>query len=68
MARIKIKDLPKDQKVTKEEMRQVFGGLQVLGGLRSMIAPTQMIPSSPGVSSMEASSLSFFGLSTVEAG
>jgi radical SAM protein with 4Fe4S-binding SPASM domain len=27
MARIKIKDLPKDQKITKEEMKKVFGGL-----------------------------------------
>ena len=27
MARIKIKDLPKDSKVSKEEMKKVFGGL-----------------------------------------
>ena len=27
MARIKIKDLPKDMKVTKEEMKRIRGGL-----------------------------------------
>lgn len=27
MARIKIKDLPKDMKISKEEMRKVFGGI-----------------------------------------
>jgi hypothetical protein len=26
MARIKIKDLPKDQKISKEEMKKVHGG------------------------------------------
>ena len=26
MARIKIKDLPKDQKISRDEMRKVFGG------------------------------------------
>lgn len=26
MAKIKIKDLPKDQKISKEEMRKVLGG------------------------------------------
>lgn len=26
MARIKIKDLPKDQKVSKEELKKIFGG------------------------------------------
>ncbi len=27
MARIKIKDLPKDQKITKEELKRIYGGL-----------------------------------------
>ena len=26
MARIKIKDLPKDQKISRDEMKKVFGG------------------------------------------
>ena len=26
MARIKIRDLPKDRKISKEEMKKVFGG------------------------------------------
>ena len=26
MARIKIKDLPKDKKVSKEELKKIFGG------------------------------------------
>ncbi len=26
MAKIKIKDIPKDQKISKEEMRKVLGG------------------------------------------
>jgi hypothetical protein len=26
MARIKIKDLPKDQKISRDEMRRLFGG------------------------------------------
>ena len=29
MARIKIKDLPKDQKITKEEMKKVVGGIML---------------------------------------
>jgi hypothetical protein len=29
MARIKIKDLPKDQKVSKEEMKKIKGGVIV---------------------------------------
>jgi radical SAM protein with 4Fe4S-binding SPASM domain len=62
MARIKIKDLPRDRKISKEELRQVFGGLQVLGGLqisgglkfpKDWIAQTQMIPSSYGYTSVE---------------
>jgi hypothetical protein len=28
MPRLKIKDLPKDQKISKEEMRKVLGGLK----------------------------------------
>ena len=35
MARIKIKDLPKDMKVSKDEMRKIMGGLEL--GLRSSI-------------------------------
>jgi hypothetical protein len=27
MARIKIKDLPKEKKINKEEMKKVFGGI-----------------------------------------
>lgn len=29
MKRIKIKDLPKDAKITKEEMRRVLGGIAI---------------------------------------
>jgi len=29
MARIKIKDLPKDQKISKEEMKKIKGGVIV---------------------------------------
>ena len=32
MARIKIKDLPKDVKVTKEEMKTVMGGIFTIYG------------------------------------
>lgn len=32
MARIKIKDLPKDRKISKAEMKRVTGGL-ITGGL-----------------------------------
>ena len=32
MARIKIKDLPKDVKITKEEMKKVFGGMIIALG------------------------------------
>ena len=62
MPRIKIKDLPRDRKISKEELRQVFGGLQVLGGLqisgglkfpKDWIAQTQMIPSSYGYTTVE---------------
>ena len=36
MSRIKIADLPKDQKITKEEMRKVIGGASPqLGSLLS---------------------------------
>ena len=28
MARIKIKDIPKDMKITKEEMKRIIGGLR----------------------------------------
>ena len=27
MARIKIKDLPRDKKITKEEMKRILGGI-----------------------------------------
>jgi len=30
MARIKIKDLPKDQKVSREELKKIFGGDSVI--------------------------------------
>ncbi|MBW1709593.1 MAG: hypothetical protein JRG97_03310 [Deltaproteobacteria bacterium] len=30
MARIKIKDLPKDQKISKEELKRVYGGAAYL--------------------------------------
>lgn len=36
MAKIKIVDLPKDKKVSKEEMKNVFGGQYVIANL----APT----------------------------
>ena len=30
MARIKIKDLPKDMKISKEEMKRIMGGLDAI--------------------------------------
>lgn len=30
MARIKINDLPKDQKVSKDELKKIFGGATLL--------------------------------------
>ena len=41
MARIKIKDLQRDQKLTGEEIRSVLGG--VGGDWRSRIAATRML-------------------------
>ena len=29
MARIKIKDLPEDHQINKQEMKKVFGGIQI---------------------------------------
>jgi len=62
MARIKIKDLPKDQKISEEEMKHVLGGL----AWRRWIAPTRMLLFSYGLSSVEAAPI--IGVSTVEAG
>jgi len=36
MARIKINDLPKDHQVSKQEMKQVFGGLHAPDGMPIM--------------------------------
>jgi len=30
MAKIKIKDLPKDQKISREEMKKTFGGIIII--------------------------------------
>lgn len=46
MARIKIKDLPKDMKVSKEEMRKVMGGLEY--ALRSSIIAYSASPPTSG--------------------
>jgi len=35
MAKIKIVDLPQNKKVSKEEMKSVFGGMSRFGSLRS---------------------------------
>ncbi|MBW2086003.1 MAG: DUF4150 domain-containing protein [Deltaproteobacteria bacterium] len=36
MARIKIKDLPEGQKISKAEMREVFGGVMVFASSSSI--------------------------------
>lgn len=59
MARIKIKDLPKGQKISKAEMREVFGGVTVFassssivykgsGGLAMSFPDVCLTPSPPG--------------------
>jgi hypothetical protein len=42
MARIKIKDLPKDRKITKEEMKKVFGGLLLKPSSPTLQSPTKI--------------------------
>ena len=45
MARIKIKDLPKDMKVSKEEMRKIRGGLLQVASKSSSIS--RIVPTYP---------------------
>ena len=40
MARIKIKDLSRKQKVSKEDMRKIIGGSSTLTDLESGLLPT----------------------------
>ena len=47
MARIKIKDLPKDVKVTKEEMKTVMGGIFTIYG-RPPAGPIGVLAKAPG--------------------
>ena len=53
MARIKIKDLPKDRKITKEEMKRIQGGISSepvygkLGIISGSIYFQQQISSEP---------------------
>jgi hypothetical protein len=42
MARIKIKDLPGDQKISQAEMKNVFGGLHVPDGLPTLDSMSEM--------------------------
>ncbi|MBW2092480.1 MAG: hypothetical protein JRI34_10225 [Deltaproteobacteria bacterium] len=44
MPRIKIKDLPKEEKITKEELKKIFGGviLNPMGSLTSSFSVDQM--------------------------
>ena len=37
MARIKITDLPKDQKISRAEMKEIMGGYYPQGGKRSFL-------------------------------
>ena len=46
MARIKIKDLPKDMKVSKEEMKKIGGGLEL--ALRSSMIVYSASPPTSG--------------------
>jgi hypothetical protein len=46
MARIKIKDLPKDKKISVEEMKKVFGGWDPFGPPRYPKPP--YLPVKPG--------------------
>jgi hypothetical protein len=56
MARIKIKDLPKDRKITKEEMKKVFGGyIDIPGSSLADPRPTPIFsyqPLKPGFGQM----------------
>lgn len=62
MAKIKIKDLPKDQKISSEEMRKVHGGLTSLGSLTSFdaasIMPSRTLTHMPAYSPASCSSFS----------
>jgi hypothetical protein len=42
MARIKIKDLPKDMKISREEMKKVMGGSGSFQGSLITVAPLNM--------------------------
>ncbi|MBW1710486.1 MAG: hypothetical protein JRG97_12835 [Deltaproteobacteria bacterium] len=49
MAKIKIKDLPKDKKISKEEMKKVTGGLAILTPLSILqIKPSKSLIHMPG--------------------
>ncbi len=50
MAKIKIKDLPKDQKISKEEMKKVKGGMLDLSGNGTGYYPPYRPPYSPPAS------------------
>lgn len=45
MARIKIVDIPKDLKISKEEMKKVLGGAETWGGTKNI---NQSVPYVPG--------------------
>jgi len=47
MARIKIKDLPKDVKVTREEMKTIMGGIFTIYG-RPPAGPIGVLAKAPG--------------------
>jgi hypothetical protein len=44
MARIKIKDLPKDMKVTKEETKRIRGGLLTTSFMITSLADSRPTP------------------------
>ena len=46
MARIKIKDLPKDMKISKKEMKKVVGGALITGTADVKISEFYGMPSS----------------------
>jgi hypothetical protein len=52
MARIKIKDLPKEQKISKEEMKKTFGGIIIVckpGITKGIIDDGTPSPLLPGI-------------------
>jgi hypothetical protein len=61
MAKIKIKDLPKNKKISLEEMKQVVGGFDLSGGLPMGSSLTPMTSLSPEqLAELQANALAMY--------